>query len=142
MFLSIDGTFWIQLVNFAIFFALLNAAFLRPVGAAIRKRREYIEGVKNDLQRYTAEVKALRDEAEAKRAAARREADEVLAKGRGAAEREAAAVAASFTDRSNAIASEARAIVEAELRSARGRAGELAKALADQLLERAVGSAR
>ena len=45
MFLRIDGTFFVQLVNFAIFFAVLNVVFLKPVGAAIRKRREYIESV-------------------------------------------------------------------------------------------------
>jgi F0F1-type ATP synthase membrane subunit b/b' len=39
MFLSLDGTFWFQLVNFAIFFAILNVVFLRPVGEAIKKRR-------------------------------------------------------------------------------------------------------
>src|SRR5579864_4686598 len=99
MFLSIDGTFWIQLLNFAIFFVILNAVFLRPVGAAIRKRREYIDGVKNDFERYRAEVKSLHDEAEAKRAQARREADEVLAKARGSTESEAAELAASFTER-------------------------------------------
>jgi len=67
MFLSLDGTSWIQLINFAIFFVILNAVFQRPVGAAIRKRRAYIESVKSDFEHYMAEVKALRDEAEAKR---------------------------------------------------------------------------
>jgi F-type H+-transporting ATPase subunit b len=142
MFLSLDGTFWIQLVNFAIFFALLNVLFLRPVGAAILKRRAYIDSVKSDLDRSSQETRELRARAEAERAAARRGADELLAKARGEAEREAAQIAADFTERSNAIAAQARATVEAELRSARGREDELAKDLAERLLERAIGSAR
>jgi F-type H+-transporting ATPase subunit b len=142
MFLSLDGTFWIQLVNFAIFFALLNVLFLRPVGEAIRKRRAYIDSVKSDLDRSLQETRELRTRAEAERAAARREADERSAKARGQAEREAAQIAAEFAERSNAIAANARATVEAELQAAREREGELAKALADQLLARALGSAR
>lgn len=142
MFLSLDGTFWVQLVNFAIFFAILRVVFLRPVGTAIRKRREYIEGVKNDYDRYSAEVRSLRAEAEAKRAAARREAEEALVKVRAEADRQAAGVAASSADRANAIAGEARATVESELQSARERERDLATALADQLLARALGSAR
>ncbi len=142
MFLSLDGTFWVQLVNFAIFFAILRVVFLRPVGTAIRKRREYIEGVKNDYDRYSAEVRSLRAEAEVKRAAARREAEEALVKVRVEADRQAAGVAASSADRANAIAGEARARVESELQSARERERDLATALADQLLARALGSAR
>jgi len=38
-FLSVDGTLVVQLINFAIFFAVLNVVFLKPVAAAIRKRR-------------------------------------------------------------------------------------------------------
>jgi F0F1-type ATP synthase membrane subunit b/b' len=112
------------------------------VGTAIRKRREYIEGVKNDYDRYSAEVRSLRAEAEVMRAAARREAEEALVKVRVEADRQAAGVAASSADRANAIAGEARARVESELQSARERERDLATALADQLLARALGSAR
>ncbi|HXM31729.1 MAG TPA: hypothetical protein VN919_06185 [Xanthobacteraceae bacterium] len=142
MFLSLDGTFWVQLVNFVIFFAILSVVFLRPVGVAIRKRREYIEGVKSDYDRFSAEVRSLRADADAKRAAARREAEEALVKARAAADLEAAEISATFAERANATAAEARAVVESELRSAREREVELATALADQLLERALGSAR
>ena len=58
------NTLIVQLINFAIFFALLNVLFLRPVGKAIRKRREYIDGVVNDYANYQAEAKTLREQAE------------------------------------------------------------------------------
>ncbi|MGC1380730.1 MAG: ATP synthase F0 subunit B, partial [Candidatus Baltobacteraceae bacterium] len=64
-FLSIDGTLVVQLVNFAIFFAILNVVFLRPVAAAIRKRREYINSLVTDYDRYQAEARSLREQAEA-----------------------------------------------------------------------------
>ncbi len=81
-FLSIDGTIVIQLINFAIFFVVLNVVFLRPVGAAIRKRREYINSLVSDYDRYQAEAKSLREEAEKARAAARREAEHAIAQAR------------------------------------------------------------
>ncbi len=56
MFLSLDGTLVVQLLNFAIFFALLNVVFLRPVAAAIHKRRQYIDGLVSDYDRYQAEA--------------------------------------------------------------------------------------
>ena len=92
MFLSLDGTLVIQLINFGIFFLILNVVFLRPVGEAIRKRREYILGVQADLERYSHEVQTLRGEADQKRAAARREAEEQVARMRAAAETEAAKI--------------------------------------------------
>ena len=64
MFLSLDGTLFVQLINFAIFFALLNVVFLRPVGRAIAKRRDYINGLVSDYDRYQDEAQNLREEAE------------------------------------------------------------------------------
>ena len=142
MFLSLDGTSLVQLVNFAIFFAIVNVVFLRPVGAAIVKRRAYIEGVSRDAERYRLEGEGLVAAAEAKRSGARRAAEELLVKTRSAADSEAAQIAAGFTDRAGVIASEARAEVEAEIGAARARESELAKGLADILLERAVGVSR
>ena len=85
MFLTIDGTFWVQLINFGIFYLILRVVFLRPVEEAVRERRAYIEGVERDYDAYRKETKDLRAEADRKRAVARREAEEVVAKARSAA---------------------------------------------------------
>lgn len=142
MFLAPDGTFWVQLVNFAIFFAILNVVFLRPVGAAIRKRRAHIEGVRSDYDRYARQVAGSRSEAEAKRAAARREAEETVASAKAVAESEAAALVAARGEKAQAIVDEARATVASEISTARLREGELSENLARTLLERAIGSNR
>jgi F0F1-type ATP synthase membrane subunit b/b' len=141
MFLKVDGTFWFQLVNFAIFFALLNVVFLRPVGEAIKKRRAYIESVDSDYMKYSSSVRDSRAEADQTRAAARREADETIAKARIAAENEATAIVGERTTEAQAIADLARATVATEVQAARAREGELAQALAKTLLERATGTA-
>jgi F0F1-type ATP synthase membrane subunit b/b' len=140
MFLSLDGTFWFQLVNFAIFFAILNVVFLRPVGEAIKQRRAYIEGVQSGYEKYKAQAGASRTEADQKRAVARRAADETIAKVRTAGENEAAAIVAGRTSEAQAIADLARATVATEVAAARAREGELSQALAKTLLERATGT--
>lgn len=140
MFLSLDGTFWVQLLNFAIFFALLNVLFLRPVGRAIRKRREYIDGVVSDYAAYQGEAKSLRDQADAVRAQARRDGEQRLAKARADASNEAAALAVKYGGRVQDIVEEAHRNAEAELTRAREGEEKLVGQLADLMVERSVGA--
>ncbi|MFY9779792.1 MAG: ATP synthase F0 subunit B [Candidatus Baltobacteraceae bacterium] len=142
MFLSLDGTLWIQLINFGIFFLILNFVFLRPVGEAIRKRREYIEGVQADFERYTRQVQTLRGEADQKRAAARREAEEQIARARQGAESEGAKIAEDYGTQAQVLADQARTTVEGEVVAAQAQEDSLSKALGQLLLERAIGSGR
>jgi F-type H+-transporting ATPase subunit b len=143
MFLSLDpGTFIVQLVNFAIFFALLNVLFLRPVGKAIAKRREYINSVTADYDTYQAEANALRAKDERLRADARREAEHIVAKGRADASNATAELAAQYAAQVRSIVDEAQRQVASELESARAeaerKAGELANLMADRALTEAV----
>ena len=140
MFLSLDGTFWVQLLNFAVFFALLNVLFLRPVGRAIRKRREYINGVLSDYAAYQAEAKTLREQAEGIRAQARREAEQKLAKARADASNEAATLSARYSAQAQAVVEEAQRNAEAELERARATEDHLVKQLADLMVERSLGA--
>lgn len=141
MFLSVDwhGTFLVQVVNFIVFLVLLNIVFMRPVGAAIAKRRAYINGLASDIEQAEADVKALHGQAEAKRAAARREADDVLAKTRASAQNEAASVQASYAERATGIALEAQQAVAGEIAAARSKEDEIVATLSRTLLERALG---
>jgi F0F1-type ATP synthase membrane subunit b/b' len=142
MFLSLDGTFWVQLVNFAIFFALLNVVFLRPVGAAIKQRREYIESIQTDYEKYAAQISSSQADADQKRSAARRVADETIAKARAAAEDEAGKILAEKGDDAAAMVDRARRTVAGEVETARARETELAQTLANSLLERVLGGTR
>ena len=139
MFLSLDGTSWIQLINFGIFYLILNAVFLKPVGAALRKRREYIDSVKNDYERDLRQIDELQSEADAKRAAARREAQERVVSMRAQAENDAASQNAEYAEKAAGIAEAARVVVEGENAAARKREPELVASLAESLLGRALG---
>ncbi|HEY0798783.1 MAG TPA: ATP synthase F0 subunit B [Candidatus Baltobacteraceae bacterium] len=140
MFLSLDGTFWIQLLNFAIFYAILNVVFLRPVGAAIRKRRDYIDSVASDYERYAHEAKELRASADSTRAQARRAGAESFAGARSQASIEASAISEDYAQRAATIMQKARDTVEGEIATARAKEPALVQTLAQALLDRAIGA--
>jgi F-type H+-transporting ATPase subunit b len=141
MFLSLDGTLVVQLVNFAIFFALLNLVFLRPVGRAIVKRREYINSLVSDYDRYQEEARGLRAEAENVRAAARRDAEHTVAAARAAGSNEAAEASSQYAQRARAIVEEAQRTAHSELEAARAGEEETVRQLAALMVERVIPEA-
>ena len=136
MFLYPDGTLVIQLVNFAIFFAILNVVFLRPVGAAIRRRREYINSLVTDYDEYQMEARRLREEAESVRATARRVAEHHVAAARANASNEAAELSAKYAQDGQRIAEEAAHAAAREFDAARKSSDDLSRQLAEMMLER------
>jgi F-type H+-transporting ATPase subunit b len=140
-FLCVNGTLVVQLVNFAIFFAVLNVVFLRPVAAAISKRRAYINGLVSDYDHYQTEAHSLRAEAESVRNAARREAVHDLAAARAAASNEAAEISSRYARDAQGIVDEADRTVRAELDAARAGERGAVRRIADVMLDRAVPEA-
>ncbi len=136
MFLSIDGTLIVQIINFIVFFAILSVVFLKPVGAAIAKRRAYIDSIAKDLEGAQGDAAAIRAQAAQKRAQARREADQSIVKARGEAQTEAAKIQAEYGERASALVATAHKTVESELATANANVDALAKQLADTMLER------
>jgi F-type H+-transporting ATPase subunit b len=139
MLLSLDGTLVVQLVNFIIFLVILNAIFLRPVGAAIASRRAYIDKVGADISQFERDLKSLRAQADEKRAAARRRADATIAEARAKAQAEAAAIVADHQVQAGVIVAEAQATAGLELAQARANGKAIVEALAREMLDRAVG---
>jgi|SRR5579871_2795983 len=140
-FLSIDGTLVVQLVNFVIFFLVLNLVFLRPVGAAIAKRRAYINSLVSDYDRYQEEARTLRAEADAVRLAARREAEHRVAAARAAASNEAATMSSEYSRRAQDIVEDAQRTARSELEAARAGEAESVAGLAQVMLARVVPEA-
>lgn len=136
MFLSLDGTSVVQLINFAIFFALLNLVFLKPVGRAIVKRRKYIDSLVSDYDQYQAEARNLREEAEGIRAGARREAEQRVAAARAAASNEAAEISTRYAQQAKGTIEKAQQTAQAELETARAGEGDAVRGIADVMLDR------
>ncbi|HTX60385.1 MAG TPA: ATP synthase F0 subunit B [Verrucomicrobiae bacterium] len=134
MFLSLDGTLWVQLINFAIFFAVLNYVFLRPVGAAIAKRRRYIDSLTADYDAAQKQAADLRNQAEGVRAEARRAAEHTISRKRAEASDAAAAISADYHARAQAEVERAQRQAAGELEVARQDESLLAAQLAAVLL--------
>jgi F-type H+-transporting ATPase subunit b len=136
MLFQIDATFFVQLINFAIFLAVLNVVFLKPVGKAIRERREYQQGLVSGYDAAQAEASALRKRAEEVRHAAHRDAEAALAKARAESSNETSTIAASSNERAQAIVAEAQSTAAQELQAAEPRGEALSKELASLMLAR------
>jgi len=136
MFLKLDGTLLVQVFNFAIFFALLTTVFLRPVGAAIRKRREFIDGLSHDYDRCQAEATSLRTRAQSIRVAARREGEIMLSQERAAISNETAEIAENYAHQVARTVEIAHATVASEVKDAHHGEERLVQELAGMIVER------
>jgi F-type H+-transporting ATPase subunit b len=137
--LSLDGTLIVQLVNFIVFLVILNEIFMKPVGAAIARRRAYIDGLMHDMEQLQRDAKELRGQAEARRLAARREAEEAIARARVAAAQEADALVVEAQTRAGEVTKLAHAEVAKEVAAARTQEGRVVGLLANEMLNRALG---
>jgi F0F1-type ATP synthase membrane subunit b/b' len=139
-FLQLDGTFWLQIINFFIFYAILNVVYIKPAAEALRKRRGYIDSVQAEYEaarRTLAELKAQADELHAE---GRREGDHLAATIRNEAMRRAEEIVAKAQNESMTIIDSALSRVEGELNAARAARYRLANELADTMLQRVVGT--
>ncbi|MFZ0573631.1 MAG: ATP synthase F0 subunit B [Candidatus Cybelea sp.] len=137
-FLSIwpPGTMVVQLINFVIFFAILNVVFLRPVSSAIRRRRQYINSLVSDYDQHQAEAHSLREQAEAVRASARLKAEHRVAAARAQASNEAAELATRYSQRVQSVVEDAQQTAQRELDEARAGESEAARRVAAFMLDR------
>lgn len=139
MFLQLDGTLIVQVVNFVLFIVLLNIVFLKPVGAAIAKRRAYIDALKHDVEAALLDVKTAHSKAEGLRAAARRDAEVEIAKARAATQTEALDLIGGYQDRAIAITEKAHEDVEREIAAVRTSEAQVVESIAQSMLDRAIG---
>ena len=138
MLLSIDGTFIVQLINFAIFFALVNAVFISPVRRSIVARREYIDSVTRDYEGYRGEAAGLRTEAQALISAARRDAEATYAQARVEGQRRAAEITVSYGEQAAREVDSAHEHVAREVAAARVHEDRLVREIGDQLTAQAL----
>ncbi|MGH7714974.1 MAG: ATP synthase F0 subunit B [Vulcanimicrobiaceae bacterium] len=139
MFLKLDGTFWIQIINFFIFYAILNVVYIKPASAALRKRRAYIDSVHNEYEGALREVDELKNEADNKRAEGRREGDHIAATVRNEAMKQAEEIVAKAQFEFTRIVEESETKVHREMNVARAEEHRLVQELAQEMVERTVG---
>jgi F-type H+-transporting ATPase subunit b len=138
--LAINGTLFVQLINFIVFLAILNVIFMKPVGAAIARRRAYIDGLTGDVEQLQTDVKELHAQADQRRLDARRAAEESLAQARAQAAKESDAQIVAAQERASEIVAKAHAQVATEIAAARADESRVVATLADEMVSRALGS--
>ena len=95
--------------------------------------------MKHDIEQLQSDAKALRGQAEERRIAARRAADEAMARARVDAGAQADALISVAQTRAAELVAEAQAEVVREVESARREEPRIVNALADEMLGRALG---
>ena len=138
MLLSLDGTLIVQVINFGIFYLILNAFFVAPTRKSRMERYERIRAIEEETENLVKEARALRSQTTAFIAAAYREADARISRADAEAGRQAEEIIAAAHADAKAKAEEARKVVAGELtalQASRNRSvGELAAVMLGQAL--------
>ena len=140
--IELDGTLVLQFVNFMILMVVLNALLFKPLRAALKARKETIEGsrakvqdideqVQAQIARYEAQLQDARQQGGQERSALRKTGQEEEVRILGEANRSAAERLQTITAQIQDEANSAR-------QALRGETEALAKEIAGKVLGRAV----
>ena len=140
MFLKIDGTLVVQIVNFFIFYAILTMVYIKPAAEALRKRRAYLDSVQAEYEASLREARDLKAQAEDVRAAARREGEQRASLVRTEADRQAEEIAVAAQERVTFNMETAHKVVQSELNEQTRRERAIVDQLADLMLARTLGT--
>ena len=139
MLLAIDGTFLVQMVNFIIFWALLNFLFISPVRRSIAARQAYVAAQIADAAKFDEQARALRAQAEETLAHSRKRVEGLLRTAEAEADSEVSAIEKSTAERIDEIVRSAHSAVGEERTRAVARQGAFVDELARSMVDRALG---
>lgn len=139
MLLSIDGTFVVQILNFILFWVLLNYLFIAPTRRAIEERQKFVANLYREGDELAAQSAAARAQADAILAEARRRTDEAMRAASGQASDEAHLIERKASEEAAASIALAHATVAAERTQALEKQEAFVTDLARTMVERATG---
>jgi F-type H+-transporting ATPase subunit b len=142
MLLSIDGTFLVQILNFILFWVLLNYLFIAPTRRAIEGRQQRIDTLYGDGDAFAAQAKDRQAQADAILDAARRHVDEAMRAAAASASDEAHAIERKASEEAAASVALAHATVASERAQAVTKQRPFVEELARSMAERALGAER
>ena len=139
MLLSIDGTFLAQILNFIVFWVLLNYLFIAPTRRAIEQRLAYVKRLYHEGDEFAARAKALQGQADATLGEARRRTDEAMRAAAAQAADESHRIERAASDEAAATVQVAHATVAAERNEALEKQQAFVSELARAMVTRATG---
>ena len=143
MLLNLDGTFLIQMINFVIFWMLLNWLFIAPTRRAIDARLRYIATQYSEADELASVADTLQAQTEAALDEGRRQTGAIMRETAAEADRIVRSIENAGMEEANAAVQLARATVAAEEGRAVETQGPFVEELARTMVERAtaIGSA-
>ena len=142
MLLSLDGTLIVQVINFGIFYLILNALFVAPTRKSRMERYERIRKIEEETETLVKQARELRAQTAAFLAAAYREADARISRADAEAGRKAGEIIAAAHADAKAKAEQARKVVDGELAALQAARSRNVDELAAVMLGQALGEGR
>ena len=139
MLLTLDGTFLAQILNFIVFWVLLNYLFIAPTRRVIERRQRYVAQLFREGDELGARAKTSRAKADAILAEARRRTDEAMRAAAGRASDESHLIERKAADEAAAIVQLAHATVASEHKAALDKQQSFVDELARSMVARATG---
>lgn len=140
MLLSIDGTFLVQILNFILFWVLLNYLVIAPIRRAIDQRSKYVTNLYREGDELEAQASGLRAQAEAIVSGARRKTDEAMRAAAAQAADTTHAIERKAAEEAAATVQMAHATVASERAIAVEKQHDFVEELAQTMVERATAS--
>ena len=140
MLLTLDGTFLIQMLNFVVFWLLLNWLFIAPTRRAIEERMRVIAKLHADADDARARAKAAGSQGTALLDEARKRTDELMRNGAARASASAREIERRAVEEAAATVAIAQAKVAAERAEAVSKQGVFVGELAHSMVRRALGA--
>jgi F-type H+-transporting ATPase subunit b len=141
MLLSIDGTFLVQILNFIVFWVLLNYLFITPMRRAIEERQRYVANLYREGDELSGQAASLASEAEGILNSARRRTDEAMRAASAHASEQTHAIERHATEEAAATVALAHATVASERAQAADKQQKFIGELARTMVERATSAA-
>jgi F-type H+-transporting ATPase subunit b len=139
MLLALDGTFFVQILNFIVFWVLLNYIFIAPTRRAIEARQQHIAKQYKEGDAFAAHAREVQAQADAILNEARRHVDEAMRAAASQASDEAHEIERSASEEAAARVSLAHATVAGEREQAVAKQGPFVAELAQSMADRALG---
>ena len=140
MLLSLDGTFLIQILNFIVFWVLLNYFFIAPTRRAIEERQRRVATLYKDAGRYAAQAREQQEQADSILDEARRTVEAAMREGAARASDETHAIERKAAEEAAAIIALAQATVASERARAAEKQALFVEELSRTMALRAIGS--
>lgn len=134
--ITINETFFVQLISFLVFLYILNKIMVRPLIDTIDRRKGYFSDIKTDIEKAKSDIVNLNRELDKERSQILKEADAVNRRLDAEADHSASEQIASAVSQIAQLRQETDATVKAQLKAVRAQLAEEVDALTTTIMEK------